>query len=246
MTDIYIKYKTELDGVNKYINNKYIYDIFYNYGFTLNNKFIALDSNINIYEACFIAQLINIYIKKYKTNKSLNILEIGLAYGTSALIIINEMIKYKYKTRYTVIDMNQTKQWNRTGIDNIYQFLKHMNKKIKKIKLIEKDSVIALPNLKDKYDISFIDGSHDEIIVTQDIINSNNLLIKGGLIIIDDVLHKGVKDAILKYFIKNKNYVRISIDNNKFKIENQLYSHTIIKKSFNNPNTMYCFKKIND
>jgi hypothetical protein len=36
MTEIYLKYKIELDAVNKYINNKYIYDIFYNYGFNYN------------------------------------------------------------------------------------------------------------------------------------------------------------------------------------------------------------------
>ena len=78
---IYEKYKVELDAVNKYIVNKFIYNIFYNYGFTINNKIIPLDSNINIYEACFISQLVNIYIKKYKENKKLNILEIGFAYG---------------------------------------------------------------------------------------------------------------------------------------------------------------------
>ena len=247
MTEIYLKYKTELDAVNKYINNNYIYDIFYNYGFNLNNKFIKLDSNINVYEACFIAQLLNIYINTYKNipNEPLRVVEVGLAYGTSALIIINEMIKYKYKTRYIVIDPNQTAQWNSIGIRNIKQFLKYMNSKLK-IKLIEKYSTVAMPRLKKKYDISFIDGSHDELIVIEDIKNSDRLLIKNGLMIIDDVLHIGVKDAILKFFIKNKNYTRISIleNSNKFIRENTLYSHKMIKQSFNNPRTMYCFQKL--
>jgi predicted O-methyltransferase YrrM len=177
MSDIYLKYKIELDAIKKYINNKYIYDIFYNYGFNLNNKFIKLDSNINVYEACFISQLINIYINTYKklSNKTLRVVELGLAYGTSALVIVNEIIKYKYKTRYTVIDANQTKQWNSIGINNIKQFLKHMNKKLK-IKLIEKYTTDAMPILYKTHDISFIDASHDENIVIQDIYNSDRLL----------------------------------------------------------------------
>ena len=246
MTDIYIKYKIELDAVKKYINNEYIYDIFYNYGFNLDNKFIKLDSNINVYEACFIAQLINIYINTYKKDEPLRIVEIGLAYGTSALVIINELIKYKYKKRYIVIDLNQTEQWNSIGIKNIYQFLKHMNSNLK-TRLIEKYSQDAMSKLKSKYDISFIDGSHDEIVVTDDIKHSDRLLIKNGLIIIDDVLHVGVKDAILNFFINNKNYTRISIDvkTNKFIKETKLYSHDLIKQSFFNPKTMYCFQKIN-
>ena len=125
---IYEKYKIELDAVNKYINNKFIYDIFYNYGFTINNKIIPLDSNINIYEACFISQLINIYINKY-FNKELNILEIGLAYGISSLVIINKIIKYN--ANYDIIDPNQSKQWKNIGITNIENYLKFMNKKLK-------------------------------------------------------------------------------------------------------------------
>ena len=245
MTDIYLKYKTELDAVNKYINNKYIYDIFYNYGFKLNNKFIKLDSNINVYEACFISKLINIYINTYKKNKTLRVVEIGLAYGTSALVIINEIIKYKYKTRYIVVDPNQTKQWNSIGINNIKQFLKHMRKKLK-IKLIEQYSQIAMPKLRKKCDISFIDGSHDEKIVIEDINNSDKLLLINGLIIIDDVLHQGVKDAVLRFVKENKNYIRVSVNDNTntLKKETTLYSNDMKKKSFTNPQTMYCFQKI--
>mgnify|MGYP003706142907 CR=1 FL=1 len=247
-TEIYFKYKKELDAIDKYIDNKYIYDLFHNYGFNLDNKFIKLDSNINVYEACFISQLIRIYINTYKINlnKSLRIVEIGLAYGTSALIIVNEMIKYKYKTKYVVIDPNQTIQWYSIGIKNIKQFLKYMNTKLK-INLIEKYSTDAMKQLNKKYDISFIDGSHDGKIVIEDIKNSDRILRINGLIIIDDVLHKGVKDAILEFFVKNNNYYRISIDKktNKFIKETKLYNKNIIKQSFHNPSTMYCFQKQN-
>jgi hypothetical protein len=158
---------------------------------------------------------------------------------------INEIIKYKYKTKYVVIDANQTAQWDSIGIRNIKQFLKHMDSKLK-IKLIEKYSTVAMPRLKKKYDISFIDGSHDELIVIEDIRDSDRILVKNGLMIIDDVLHVGVKDAILRFFTKNKNYSRISIleNSNKFIREYTLYSIDLKKQSFSNPKTMYCFQKL--
>lgn len=248
MTDtVYNKYKFELDSIKKYSNNDYIYKIFLNYGFTLKNKFIPLDSNINIYEAGFMSLLVNIYIKKYKKNGKLNILEIGLAYGTSALILINQLLNYDKSKSYDIVDMNQTKQWKSIGIQNINAFLEYQNNKLE-YKLYEGSSTLILPKLKKKYDIIFIDGSHDEKIVIQDIQNSNNKLILGGLMIIDDVLHSGVKNAILYCFTNNNNYKRITVskDANDYIVEKILYDKSSLKKSFFNPNTMFCFIKINN
>ena len=97
--DIEKKYIKELTALKKYVRNDYIYEIFKNYGFSIYDKelkktvFISLDSNINIYEACFLALCIQIYNSKfYEKNNNLNILEIGLAYGTSSLIIANELV----------------------------------------------------------------------------------------------------------------------------------------------------------
>ena len=239
---IYNKYKTELDALKKYVNNDYIYNLFYNYGFTINNKFIQLDSNINIYEACFISQLINIYIDKYKKKSKLNILEIGFAYGTSTLIILNQILNYK-NTSYDIIDLNQTKQWNNIGVQNVEYFFKYMKKKIN-YNLYEESSLIAIKKLKKKYDISFIDGSHERDIVISDIINSDKKLIINGLIIIDDVLHKDVKLAILDFVKEYKNYRRISIKNNDYVEKKILYDKKQEKKSFYNPKTMFCFQKI--
>jgi hypothetical protein len=243
---IYEKYKIELNAIKKYTNNDYIYKIFYDYGFTLKNKFIALDSNINIYEACFISILTNIYINNYKTKGKLNILEIGLAYGTSCLILMNQFLKYKKSKSYDIIDMNQTKQWKRLGIKNIDAFLEHVKCTNLDYKLYEDISTIILPKLRKKYDIIFIDGSHDEKIVIQDITNGDKKLVLNGLMIIDDVLHIGVKNAILQFVKNYKNYKRISIgkDEKSFIEEKILYDIKSSKKSFFNPNTMFCFMKI--
>jgi predicted O-methyltransferase YrrM len=140
--------------------------------------------------------------------------------------------------------MNQTLQWKKIGIKNIQNLLSYMNKKLN-YKLHEENSIIAIPKLKKKYDIAFIDGSHDEKIVILDIINCDNKLIINGLMIIDDVLHKGVKNAIFRFIKEYKNYKRISISNSYDFIEEKiLYNPKSEKKSFLNPNTMYCFQKI--
>lgn len=243
MSTIKEKYKVELSAIKKYIRNKYIYKLFFYYGFTINNKFIPLDSNINVYEACFISMLCDIYIN----NNKLNILEIGLAYGTSTLIILNSILKKKYPidVLYTIIDMNQSKQWKNIGMKHINKFLdiNGLNNKTITIKLIEKHSNKILPRINIKYDIIFIDGSHDCNIVKNDIINSDKLLNINGLIIFDDVLHKGVRDAMYWFRKKYLNYKRISVYNNKFHYEDILYDKNAYK-SFHNPITMFSFIKL--
>ena len=243
-------WKNELNAVKKYINSDYIYEVFRKYGFTIENKFVKLDSNINVYEACFISQITKIYMENYKNkidkkDKELSILEIGFAYGTSALIFLNQLIKYKNKTRYDIVDMNQSTQWNNLGLKNIDQFLK-INKKKLNYKLYEEDSTKALPKLKEKYDIIFIDGGHSEEVVTQDLLNSDKLLKKNGIVILDDVLHDDVKLALLKFLKNHKNYVKINIseDFKKLSVSKKVYDPDDEKRSYNNPSSMYAFIRV--
>ena len=102
-----------------------------------------------------------------------------------------------------------------------------------------------MTNINKKHDFIFIDGSHDEKIVIQDLYNSHKILKSNGLIILDDVKHEGVKNAINKFMKKKyKKYNKISIKNNKFNKENVLDFEISHKKNINNPNTMYCYQKI--
>ena len=247
--NIYLKYKNELNKVKKIINDDYIYQMWYHYGFKLNNKFIDLDSNINIYEALFISQCLQLYIQEYhKPKTKFNILEIGLAYGTSSIIMLNQLLKLKGKVDYTVIDANQTEQWKSIGYNHMKQYIQHKNKNNKKnikIELIEDYSQIAMSKLRKKYNFIFIDGSHDEKIVIQDLENSHKILKKNGLVILDDVRHEGVKQAIIVFFKKNKKqYKKIIIKNDNLFQENTLNYTISNKKNINNPNTMYAYQKI--
>jgi predicted O-methyltransferase YrrM len=221
--------------------------MFYSWSFKLKGNKVDFDSNINSYEACFIAKLIRIFIREFKKDKlPLTVLELGLARGTSALIILNELIKHK-STSYTAVDMNQTDQWKNVGRDNIDQFLRVMKKTDFVVNFMEENTTTALPKLREsdtKLHISFIDASHEEEIVIQDIENSDKLLVKNGIMILDDVKHKGVKEAVLRFMTNNDRYRKVSIEKDMFKTELEIYPKVTDKKSVDNPDTMFCFQKI--
>ena len=240
------KYANELDTIAKITNNEYIYKTFYNYYFTIEGSPVYLDSNINIYEAGFISLLMQIFITNKDNNNTLNVLEIGCAYGTSSIVIANMLVRYKYRKSMDIVDPNQSTHWKNIGLKNIAQFLQSVNKKLT-YTLYEKYSEHVFNEIhgNKKYDIIFIDGSHDEKIVIQDLTNSANRLNINGLIIVDDVLHAGVKKAIftfIKLYGKQFQRVIVADDMQNLKLIHGLYNHNI-KRSFTNPNTMYCFMK---
>jgi predicted O-methyltransferase YrrM len=254
------KWKYELDSVKKYMNNDFLYSLWENYKFPnikLNGKDIELDSNINVYEACFISLLIEIYLQQYKpiiNDKTLNFMEVGLAYGTSTITIINKIIssKYKHRINYDIIDMNQTEEWKDIGMKNISNFIEQkatVDKQKKKIniELFQNSSTIIIPKFKKKYDISFIDGSHAEDIVIQDLINTHKLLKMHGLIIVDDVLHNGVKKALIRFYDpKIYKIIYINKMGTEFVKSNYLYDNKRIKRNIFNPNSMLCLQKISN
>ena len=242
------KYAKELDTIAKITNSEYIYNMFYNYSFTIEGKSIPLDSNINIYEAGFISLLMQIFMTNKDNNSTLNVLEIGCAYGTSSIVIANMLVRYKYRKSLDIADPNQSTFWKNIGLKNIAQFLQSVNKKLP-YTLYEKSSEYIFHEIhgNKKYDIIFIDGSHDEKIVIQDLTNSANRLNINGLMIVDDMLHAGVKRAIftfIKVYGKQFKRVIVSDDMQNIKVIHGLYNHNI-KRSFTNPNTMYCFMKKN-
>lgn len=249
------KYNTELSHINTIFDgDTYIRDLWLKYGFPFNGKFIELNSNINLYEACFIGLCVKTYIDTYTNNKSsINVLEIGLAYATSSIHIINRLLKYGGNVNYTVIDPNQSSTWESIGINHIRQYLRDNNSNSIHLNLIEKYSQDAMSELKDKFDIIFIDGSHAEDIVIQDLMNSDKILKPNGIIIVDDVKHSGVKNALAKFTkLKHSSYKRITIEpaalgsSPQFKKLPMANLFSKDKKDIYNPNTMFCYQRIGD
>ncbi len=247
--DVKSKYAEELSKVQLYMQNHYLYNMFLDYGFHIDGKFIPLDSNINVYEGCFISLVFQAYLQRQK-RKTFNVCEIGLAYGTSSMVILNEIIKSGLPSTYTVLDPNQTQQWESIGHKNILNFKKkYDDKQLVDYKLIEGYSNIEMPRLQpDNYNIVFIDGSHATDIVMEDMVNADHLLVNGGIMILDDVRHKEVQMGV-EWFARNyPQYKRVFVDdkhfpNLKFHKMVRVYDPYGNKKSYNNPTTMFALMK---
>lgn len=243
---LYQEYKTDLDLLDKYIKNDYIFIIFILFMIKIGNFFFMLNSNINIYECIFINNLIKFYLEQNNKEKY-NIIEIGCAYGMSGMIMANIFGKYMDKKfNFWSIDPNQNTQWHSVGDYNINK----VKKENTKWHLVEEYSDEGLTYIKDsklnrKIDICFIDGAHDYINVYSDINIIDTFLEIGGLIILDDVLHQGVRDSINKFYKRyNKKYIRVFFNTSgEIKMINQIYN-TFTRKSIYDPSSMFCFMKI--
>lgn len=173
----------------------------------LDGNIIKVNSCIKSQEGNFISEIIQRYDCK-------TCLEVGMAFGISAMYILSAS---KYNTLIS-LDPFQSTQWNNNG-----KKLLKMIGVSSRHKLIEEKSFIALPALlkKQKFDFIFIDGWHTFDYTLIDFFYSLELLNDGGIIIIDDALHKGVSKCV-KYIETNYPHCRKLIS----------------------PSTVACFKKV--
>jgi predicted O-methyltransferase YrrM len=128
------------------------------------------------------------------------ILEVGMAYGTSALYMAQALANNNLQgSKLTSIDPFQSTQWSSIGILNIERAgLSKFHH------LVEESSHIAMPRLlaeiesnqSAKFDMIFIDGMHLFDYTLVDIFYAFKMLRIGGVIVVDDIRHAGVKKAI--------------------------------------------------
>jgi predicted O-methyltransferase YrrM len=128
------------------------------------------------------------------------VIEIGLAYGNSALAIVEALVAAgTYQARHVIIDAYQQQfhgaGWaaiTRAGLAGLCS-------------LVEERSQIALPRLlADGFvaDAAFVDGSHIFHNVFVDLFYLRELVRPGGLVILDDCSHPSVATAA-RYFELN-------------------------------------------
>ena len=177
------------------------------------NKLTKVHSSVNFKEGEFLFKM----IKKYDYKKCV---EVGLAFGISAMYILNAIQSYKNNFLIS-IDPYQTEQWNNMGLKLIKEVSLSKNHT-----LMEEKSYTALPKLLEEYgegsfDFIFIDGWHTFDYTLVDFFYADLLVKVDGMIIVDDVLHKGV---------------------NKF--EKYIKSNYGFYKQLHSPKTVGCFKKL--
>lgn len=128
-------------------------------------------------------------------------LEIGLAFGASALTILTSIAKASRSDfSHTAIDPFQTSYWKSAAIYNIQAegMADHFT-------LLEQDSALALPDLckqGKKYGLIYVDGSHIFENVFIDFFYSCRLLENRGLILFDDCTDKHVQ-KVIRFIDKN-------------------------------------------
>lgn len=150
----------------------------------LNGKINKIHSNIRKAEGNYISQTV-------EKNKFTKCLEVGMAFGISAFYILSNQ-----DANLTSIDPNQSTQWASNGINLLREFGYE-----KRHHLIEAKSYVALPEILQKngpksFDFMFIDGFHTFDYTLLDFFYSDLLLKVGGIIVIDDALHRGVAKCV--------------------------------------------------
>jgi len=135
-------------------------------------------------------------------------LEVGFAYGTSALVFAEHHQKMKNPGKcHTIIDPNQygtgDGHWEGIGMENL--------KRVgfgSQVRLIEDSSVLALPALVGKVvlDVALIDGYHLFDYTLMDIFYCLQMLRVGGILIVDDKRMKAIT-AVAKYVTRAYKHV---------------------------------------
>ena len=143
-----------------------------------------------------------------RQTKAVQTLEVGFAFGTSALVFAEHHQRMKTTgISHTIIDPNQygTGQgsWEGIGAENLKRvgFVKNRN-----WRLIENTSTEALPSLQKRFgngwlDVALIDGWHLFDYTLLDVFYCLQMLRVGGILIVDDKRMKAIH-AVGKYVLR--------------------------------------------
>jgi predicted O-methyltransferase YrrM len=159
-------------------------------------------------------------------NKFSKSIEIGFAYGISALAIAEEIVKNN--GRHIIIDKFENTVWNGVGLDLICQAGYSQN-----IDFLEEFSYVALPKLLEEgrtFDFAYIDSTKQLDWLLVDFFFLDKLLEKGGIIVFDDVTFPGIR-KLLRYIAQFPDYkVYDTFPENRTNIYNGKLNTPLIKK----------------
>lgn len=183
-------------------------------------KIDYLDSNVSWHYHLFLG----IKLIFNKNNKKIkNILEIGTFLGQ----FTNFLSKVYPESIITTIDLKQDDKqfietYDRNNKKKLKKFLdiRDRNIKEKNINFLELNSNLISERFKNiKFDLIWVDGDHLDPQASEDIKNSLNLINKGGVICVDDI-------------IKNKNFKNFKISDETYKTLQILEKQKIIKNFY--------------
>lgn len=158
-----------------------------------NGETLPLRGGISPEEGSFLQKLIALH------RPSVTI-EVGLAFGVSALYICEALREENPDFRHYIVDPNQRTNWHNVGLKNLREagFLNN-------IIFFEEKAEIALPKILEQgklFDFAFIDGWHTFDHTLADFFFINKMLKPGGVVAFDDAQWHGVGrviDHVLSY-----------------------------------------------
>lgn len=165
--------------------------------FDADNKPVPLDSNVAANEGKYLYDLI-------VNNKLKKTMEIGMAYGISALYMAqaHKNLQNPMKSHVSV-DPYQSTQWKNIAMLNLQRSnLQDF------VELREELSYIALPlavQQKEEYDLVFIDGMHLYDYTLLDFFYADLMLKVGGYMVFDDA-HMPSVAKVISYVLTNRSY----------------------------------------
>jgi predicted O-methyltransferase YrrM len=151
--------------------------------------------------------------KALQQTKAKQTLEVGFAFGTSALVFAEHHQRMKNTgISHTIIDPNQygtgEGNWEGIGAENLKRvgFVKNRN-----WRLVEASSIDALPAIYKKFgsgwlDVALIDGWHLFDYTLLDVFYCLQMLRVGGILIVDDKKMRAIK-AVGKYVTRAYSHV---------------------------------------
>ena len=132
-------------------------------------------------------------IKKYNPKK---ILEIGTLVGYSAIMMAKNMKSGK------IITLEIDKDTAKLARENIEKA-----RLSDRIEIMEGDAVNVLKNIKEKFDLVFLDAKKEEYFAYLKILEKNKCIKKGSVIVADNVkIFASAMSDYLEYVRNNENY----------------------------------------
>ena len=187
--------------IDSNLDNEKILTQFYKYEFKSKSRSMKIHSSIDHLTAIMLNNFI-------KNNNYSNVLEIGMAFGTSSLAIIAALpesgLLYSIDPYQT-----DTMHWASVGLIRLNE-----SNATHKHRLIQDKSFIALPELikkGDLFDLIYIDGWHTFDGTLIDLFYSDKLLKPNGVIVVNDTSFASVNKAI-KWFISHRDYQEVVTD----------------------------------
>jgi predicted O-methyltransferase YrrM len=156
---------------------------------------LPLTSSVSYAEGTALQQLVT-------DSKAEVALEIGLAYGISAMFI-GAALRKTERARHYIVDPNQRRQWHGVGLLNLKR-----SGLDGQVELMEEPSFLALPELVRRgvrVDFAFIDGYHTFDHVLLDVFFVDLLLNVGGIVALDDLDYPSIA-KVSRYIATNRAY----------------------------------------